>query len=145
MSESCLDCEEETVSLPLQIFVPIRGNGDTVHADDSPKALVGFTLPKDLLQQTLMITVTSKHSSGTIRTATVIFLMVSRVDADSPNTYSAEIATINNMRSEDPDLEYDVVANGDAGINITLTDSSSDAGTINSNFQIWVLDEQILS
>ena len=140
MGDSISDCCEQTVSLPLNIFVPIRGNGTTVHADDSPKALVGFVLPKDLLMQNVLITLTGKHTSGSIRLAFQIHAMLTRVDADSPNTYKAEVAAIQAM-ADDPDIEVSVVANGDAGINITVTDTSADAGTINWNFQIWVLDE----
>jgi len=140
MDGTCLNCEEETVRLPLNIFVPTRGNGTTVHADDSPKALVGFVLPKDLLMQNVLITLTGKHTSGAVRLAFQIHAMLTRVDADSPNTYKAEVAAIQAM-ADDPDIEVNVVANGDAGINITVTDTSADAGTINWNFQIWVLDE----
>ena len=144
MGDSITDCCEQTVSLPLNIFVPIRGNGNTVHANDSPKALVGFVLPKDLLMQNVLITLAGEHTSGSVRLAYQISAMLTRVDVDSPNTYKAEVGTIQAMGSDDPDIEVDVVANGDAGINITITDTSADAGTINWNHQTWVLDEILL-
>ena len=140
MGDSITDCCEQTVSLPLNIFVPIRGSGTTVHADALAKALVGFVLPKDLLMQNVLITLAGEHTSGSVRLAYQISAMLTRVDADSPNTYKAEVAAIQAM-ADDPDIEVTVVANGDAGINITVTDTSADAGTINWNFQIWVLDE----
>jgi len=142
---SDLECAEETPALPLNIYVPSRGNGDTVHGGTSAKVLQAFTLPVDLLMQNLFITLTGKHTSGSVRIGFQIHVMVSRVDADTPAIYSAEVGTIHAMNSEDTDIEVNVVKNGDAGVNITVTDTSGDAGTINWNFQIWVLDELLLS
>lgn len=145
MPDSCLPCNDGRPTLSLSIYTPSRGNDDTVHNDVLEKVLVGFTLPTDLLVQNILITVTSKHTSGSVIFSTQIHAMVSRTDANTPNIYTAEIATLHNMRDQDSDIAYDVVANGDAGINITITDDSGDAGTITSNFQIWVLDEMLLS
>ena len=144
MSDSITDCCEQTVSLPLNIFVPIRGNDTTSHPDDSPKAIVGFTLPLDDLSQTVMVTVISKNSTGSIRLSTHIQALVTRRSADSPD-YTVDIGHQALMNSEDLDIEYDLVANGDAGINLRVTDTSGDfAGDLTHNFQIWILDEIVL-
>jgi len=145
MSNGCPDCDDGRPRLPLQIYIPSRGQADTVHADALAKVITAFTLPVDALMQNLIITLTAKHTSGAVQLAFQIHLMVSQIQADTPNAYRVEIATKHNMRNLDPEIDVDVVANGDAGINITALDNSSDAGTINWNFQIWVLDELLLS
>jgi len=128
----------------MGIFVPIRGNAETVHADALEKVIVGFTLPINALMQNLLITLTAQHSSGAVRCSYQFPVMVSRLQSETPFAYKVKHGSASFMR-EDPDLEADVVANGDAGGKIVVTDDSSDAGTVKWNWQIWVLDEILLS
>jgi hypothetical protein len=139
-----LDCDQQTVAHPFGIYVPSRGSANTVHADALDKVIVAFTLPADELMQNLLITLTGKANSGAIRIAAQIKCMAILRTADTPD-YTLGMGDKTIMNAEDTDISVNVAANGDAGINITAKDFSSDIGTINWNYQIWVLDELLLS
>ena len=142
--ESCSACEEESVKIPLNIFVPSRGSTTTTHSDSTPQTVVGFALPKDELMENLLLTLTGRNADGSVRVAFQIPIMVSNRQADTPNAYTVDQGTQSSMTNEDPDLEADVVANGDAGVNLRVTDDSGDAGVITWKWQIWVLDQLLL-
>ena len=139
------DCQDIQVALPMGIFVPTRGTATTSHADALSKTVVAITLPDDALAQTLLVTLVGKHTSGAVRLSFQFHVMITRLDSETPNAYSVDIATQHAMVNEDGDIEADIVENGDSGANITITDTSSDAGDIDWNYQIWVLDEIALS
>jgi len=143
--EGCIACEEEPVSIPLNIFVPSRGGTTTTHSDSTPKTVVGFALPSDELMENLLVTLTGRNADGSVRVAFQIPIMVSNRQADTPNAYTVDQGTQTSMTNEDPDLEADVVANADLGVNLRVTDDSGDAGVMTWRYQIWTLSQLLLS
>ena len=142
---SDLECAEETPCLPLQIYVPTRGKAQTTHSNDTAQLITGFSLPADELMQNLLITLTGRSADGSVRVSYQIPVMVTNLQSESPNAYSADQGSQSDMNNEDAELEAEVVVNGDVGALLRVTDVSSDAGVMEWNWMIWVLDEIKLS
>ena len=130
---------------PMQMLYTSRGTAQTTHADALAKVIVGFTLPIDRLTQNLMITLTGRNAAGTVRVAYQIPVLVTNEQLESPNAYSVDQGSQSTMNNEDPDLDAEVVENGDAGAILQVIDSSSDAGVMTWNWMIHVLDELLLT
>ena len=145
MDCSDLECAEETPSLPLQIYVPSRGTAQTDHSDTAAKVILGFALPVDQLMQNILIALTGRNAAGTVRVAFQIPVLVINEQGESPNAYSVDQGSQSSMTNEDSDLEAEVIENGNAGAILQVTDSSGNAGIMEWNFMIWVLDEKLLA
>lgn len=139
--DQCISCEEQTVKIPIGIFVPTRGTTTTDHDNDSPKGIVGFELPEDLLTATLLITLIGRNAAGTVRVSYQIRAMITRRQAETPNAYSVDVGDKSVMNAEDTDLEVELIEGGDTNATLRVTDTGGDAGVMNWSFSFWVLDQ----
>lgn len=139
--------ERNNLGIPYEIFIPIRGIQTTDHSTANPQVITSISVADGELNiaENYLITLTGKKDDNTKSVSFSIPVLLTRINADTPNAYKAETGSISAMTSQESDFFVELVANGDVGANLEVTHDIGSAGNWEWVFQIWKMDELLLT
>ena len=113
----------------------ITGEITTPHVDALYQDIASGSLSTDNTAAQKIAYVTGKNSTSVIIVAAVLPFLVTRRTADTPD-YTVVEGVADWQNTEDPDIQWRVVADGDNGWIAQVKDQSADIGDIDWTFKI---------
>ena len=116
----------------------VPGTAQTNHVDSAYQDILSGSISTDGFGEQKNIIISGVNSTGVIRISATLPFQVARRAADTPD-YSVEEGLADWINEEDDQIQFRVVADGDAGWKLQAKDSSGDIGVVE-----WVFTEETI-